>query len=54
MKYMHEVFCDLWPFTGWYVTQQYIEIVNIDVGGLIGCCARSTIGRDIDWFQGAS
>ena len=36
MIYMHDVFCDLWPFAGWYVTQQYIEIVNIDVGGLIG------------------
>jgi len=54
MMYMHDVFCDLWSFVGWYGTQQYIEIVNIDVGGLIGCCARSTIGRDIDWFQGAS
>ena len=54
MMYMHDVFCDLWSFVGWYGTQQYIEIVNIDVGGLTGCCARSTIGRDIDWFQGAS
>ena len=51
MMYMHDVFCDLWSFVGWYGTQQYIEIVNIDVGGLTGCCARSTIGRDIDWFQ---
>ena len=54
MMYTHDVFCDLWSFVGWYGTQQYIEIVNIDVGGLIRCCARSTIGRDIDWFQGAS
>ena len=54
MMYMHNALCDLWSSVGWYGTQQYIEIANTDVGGLIGCCARSTIGRDKDLFQGAS
>ena len=46
MMYMHDVLCGLWSFVGWYGTQFYVEFVNIDVGVLIGCCARSTIVRD--------
>ena len=53
MMYMHDALCDMLSSVGWYGTQQHIDMI-IDVESLIGCCARSTIGRDADWFQGAS